>query len=117
MLKWLKKIWRSIFERESRPSSPDDRVSQTHELRWAKRPVAIYLGVGCPPPMHWKSCHPRTRVRFKAQMTCSRGHAIVLSGHSISLDGVVRPSVVCRTTGCDFHEWVELKDWTDGALP
>lgn len=121
MFGWLARLWRSTFGGKSHRSQPDDHVllqpcRPIREPRRVRHQVAVYFGEGNPPPMHWKSCHPRTRARFKAHMTCSRGHAIVLSGHSISSEGAVRPSVVCRTEGCDFHDWVELKDWTDGAL-
>ena len=120
MFGWLRRLWRSIFVGERGASSLDRPAarpqSPTRAHRPAGKPVAAFSGQGEPPPMHWKSCHPRTRPRFKAQMTCARGHAIVLSGHTISAQGEVRPSVVCRTPGCDFHDWVRLKDWTDGVL-
>lgn len=75
-----------------------------------------FAGPADPPRMRWKACHPRTAHRFKAQLTCSRGHGITLSAHSIEPDGRVRPSVVCRSPGCDFHEVVRLDGWTGGHL-
>ena len=120
MFGWLAKLWRSIFVSDRKSSPPERPILRPHgpirEYIPVGRPIAAYRGEGDPPPMHWKSCHPRTRARFKAHMTCTRGHAIVLSGHRISSEGTVRPSVVCRTKGCDFHDWVKLKEWTDGAL-
>lgn len=64
----------------------------------------------------WKSCHPRTRKRFKAEMVCGNGHRLVLSGHSVDADGTVAPSVVCRVPECDFHDFVRLLDWQGGKL-
>jgi hypothetical protein len=66
--------------------------------------------------MYWKDCHPSTRRRFKAELTCSRGHGITLKGHAVHSDGRVEPSVVCLHPGCSFHEFVRLKGWTAGAL-
>lgn len=68
------------------------------------------------PVLSWKPCHPSTMRRYKAQMTCPRGHGLVLKNHSIDSTGRVQPSVVCRTEGCDFHEYVRLKDWSFGRL-
>lgn len=66
--------------------------------------------------LSWKPCHPSTMDRFKAQMSCPRGHGLVLKNHSIDSAGRVQPSVVCKTEGCDFHEYVRLKDWNFGPL-
>ena len=79
-------------------------------------PMKRFAGSGDPPPMGWKACHPRTQHRFKAQLTCARGHGITLPGHSVEPDGQVRPSVVCRSPGCSFHEVVRLDGWTGGYL-
>lgn len=73
-------------------------------------------GAGEPPALHWKACHPSTERRFKAQLTCPRGHGMVLKRHSIAEDGRVRPSVVCRSPRCDFHAIVKLDRWDRGAL-
>jgi hypothetical protein len=75
-----------------------------------------YIGGDRPPPLHWKDCHPSTRRRFKAELTCSRGHAISLKAHGICSDGSVQPSIVCLHPRCDFHEFVRLDGWTAGAL-
>lgn len=79
-------------------------------------PMKRFVSSGSPPPMQWKACHPRTEGRYKAQLTCSRGHGITLSRHSIEPDGRVHPSVVCRSPGCGFHEVVRLEGWTGGYL-
>lgn len=75
-----------------------------------------YVGQNRPPPLHWKDCHPSTRHRFKAELTCSRGHGITLKGHAVHSDGRVEPSVVCLHPGCNFHEFVRLKEWMAGTL-
>jgi hypothetical protein len=75
-----------------------------------------WTGSDRPPRLMWKDCHPRTRATFKAELTCSNGHSVSLRGHSIASDGRVSPSVVCRTTGCDFHDFVSLDGWSAGAL-
>jgi len=49
-------------------------------------------------------------------MACSSGHVLTLRRHSIDLDGNVSPSVVCPTSGCGFHEFVRLDDWTFGKV-
>lgn len=53
-----------------------------------------------------------------AMLCCSNGHQGMLAhsdgpGHEISTEGVVSPSVVCTTEGCDFHELVTLVGWAD----
>jgi len=64
----------------------------------------------------WKECHARARATFKAELTCSNGHAVSLRGHHIDEDGAVSPSVVCRAVGCDFHDWVRLDAWSAGEV-
>ena len=95
-----------------RPAAPSDARARTFQ------PIALarYEGDGEPPSMNWKPCHPRTVHRFKAHMTCASGHAIVLKDHSIRADGAVHPSVVCRTPGCRFHDFVVLTDWRGGDI-
>lgn len=41
-----------------------------------------------------------------------------VSGHSISPDGTVNPSVVCPHTevGCRFHQFVKLESWDSAIL-
>ena len=31
--------------------------------------------------------------------------------HSVAIDGIVTPSVVCPWEGCRFHEFVKLNGW------
>ena len=33
------------------------------------------------------------------------------SGHEISADGTVRPSLDCGYDDCGFHKWVRLEGW------
>jgi hypothetical protein len=69
-----------------------------------------------PPPMQWAPCHPSTMRRFKASMTCPKGHGLTLTKHSIAATGEVSPSVVCPSPGCSFHEYVRLDRWSFGPL-
>jgi hypothetical protein len=78
--------------------------------------VRQYHGANKPPSLHWKACNPSTIRRFKAEMTCSQGHSLVLKGHSVGADGQVAPSVVCRADGCTFHDFVRLEGWSAGAM-
>ena len=80
-------------------------------------PLSLHSGEGRPPKLHWKPSHPSTIKRFKAEVTCSRGHAIALRDHTVEADGRVIPSIVCKTPGCDFHEIVRLDGWSAGRLP
>jgi hypothetical protein len=112
MFKWLKNLFGRLLGRVEQ-SAPSPR-----EFRWT-RPVfdlERWVGADRPPPMMWKDCNARTRVTFKAELTCSHGHAVSLRGHSIAADGLVSPSVVCLTPGCDFHDHVRLSNWTAGPL-
>jgi hypothetical protein len=77
----------------------------------------LHRGDGAAPPLQWKKCHPATIRRFKAEITCPFGHTLTLRAHIITTDGRVRPSVVCHSLGCEFHEFVQLKDWDSGQLP
>jgi hypothetical protein len=45
-------------------------------------------------------------------ISCPKGH-IGLLDHAIDEHGVVTPSVVCMTQGCDFHQEVVLEGWGD----
>ena len=96
-------------------------------LGWRQRPAARrhypvmslprYIGEGKPPRLEWKASHPKTIKRFKAEVTCSRGHGIVLRNHTVEADGRVVPSIVCKEPGCNFHEIVLLEGWTAGRVP
>jgi len=76
-----------------------------------------YTGEGKPPRLEWKASHPSTIKRFKAEVTCSRGHGIALRNHTVEADGRVVPSIVCLEPGCDFHEIVRLDGWAAGRIP
>lgn len=111
-------VRRSRSQREGAPSSGHDKLPGRNRERETFGPLALHRfdEAGSPPKLHWKPCDPSVARRFKAQITCSQGHGIVLKGHSIAADGRVRPSVVCTSPGCGFHTFVTLRNWTDGAL-
>jgi hypothetical protein len=94
----------------------------THEptavQRWPRPTIILerWAGPDRPPPLTWKECNPRTRIIFKAELTCANGHGVSLRGHSIAPDGTVSPSVVCLERKCDFHDFVRLDGWSGGAL-
>jgi len=96
--------------------SADVNVERMAVSLYRRVEVPRFRGASNPPPFSWVPCHPSTMQRFKAQMTCPRGHGLVLKGHSIDAAGQVHPSVVCLTQGCDFHEFVRLSEWEFGAL-
>jgi hypothetical protein len=109
---WLKSLW-------SRRPKPRSSIVPPPPARWyvpVYIPIPQYTGSGDPPPLHWKACHPSTVRLFKAEMTCSEGHGLVLKAHSIAADGRVSPSVVCLARGCSFHEYVCLHDWQFGRV-
>ena len=39
------------------------------------------------------------------------GQAASLSGHTISADGSVSPSLICPHNGCTFHDHIKLEEW------
>lgn len=50
-----------------------------------------------------------------ASVTCPEcGESATLTGHDISDDGTVTPSVVCPHDGCSWHAWVKLDGWAPG---
>lgn len=110
----LQFLW-GLFGRKPPAPTPSPPSAQSTWFR-PRFDLKEWTGDGSPPPMTWKRCHPRTRSIFKAELTCSNGHAISLRGHSISSDGTVTPSVVCTTPGCDFHDFIRLNSWRSGAL-
>lgn len=60
----------------------------------------------------WKGAR-RDGVRT-ANVSCGKcGRVASLSGHTISADGTVSPSLVCPHEGCDWHVWVRLMVWSD----
>jgi hypothetical protein len=113
----ISRLLQKCFSRSSRSGLPSIFSQQTDQTpRYVPKLVSRYSGPADPPPMRWKACHPSTRRRFKAELTCPFGHGITLKGHSVSSDGSVKPSVVCRAPGCTFHEIVQLRDWDMGEV-
>lgn len=128
MLKWLKAFFRLLgFGRKPEPTSLETRETSRRISRPALVPqprrqyprmsLREHVGDGRPQNLQWKASHPSTIARFKAEVTCSRGHAITLRDHTIEQDGRVIPSIVCKTQGCDFHEVVRLEGWRAGRIP
>lgn len=115
MFGWLKALFR---RRPKQPlnSKAAHPIDAEYYYGWPVRGIHRYDGPSDPPPMHWKPCHPSTMRRFKAEMTCSAGHSLVLRSHQIAEDGRVQPSVVCTVPGCSFHEFVRLQTWEFGDL-
>lgn len=109
LLNFLFKLFGFLFGLRKKQPEPDRRYHLVEVPR-------IGDGSGDSHVLSWKPCHPSTMRRFKAQMTCPRGHGLVLTNHSIDSTGLVQPSVICMTEGCDFHEYVHLKDWNFGPL-
>jgi hypothetical protein len=119
MWKWIKSLFSGLLGTRDRKSpAPLPPRQHTPTPRWTRPVLSIdrHTGMNQPPPLKWKECHPRTRAKFKAELTCSRGHAISLRSHTIAPDGMVHPSVVCLEPGCDFHDHVRLKQWEGGSL-
>lgn len=114
MLSWIRSLLRWFCGERSTTNTPQQ--SQDRDFFPSGVAIRRYVGVDGPPPMHWKACHPSTVSRFKAEMTCSGGHALVLRNHSIGTDGSVKPSVVCMAAGCSFHDFVRLEGWTGGPI-
>jgi hypothetical protein len=113
MMMWLRKAVSALLRRLglSRARPPQRRG-------WSRPVISMkrWSGPGRPPRFMWKDCDARTRARFKAELTCSSGHGVSLRGHSIAADGMVSPSVVCLAPGCDFHDFVQLEEWSAGSL-
>lgn len=113
ILEKIVRFFKRWFEGEGTTSqSPAARYERKYYLQRIPR----YNGKGQPPAGHWAPCHPSTMRRFKAQMACTAGHALALNNHSVAGDGRVRPSIVCRAPGCDYHEIVLLEGWTFGDI-
>ena len=65
-----------------------------------------------PLPMTWRMVWAnREKTAKSAIITCANSHDGALLGHSIALDGTVRPSCVCTVEDCGWHEMVVLADW------
>lgn len=116
---WLPSLFaRLLFAGPSTPSpasAPRKREAKSYEPRRVL--IRRSADDGEAPPLHWSPCHPSTISRFKAELTCSYGHGLVLRSHRIDASGDVFPSVVCPSKGCAFHEYVKLDEWSFGSLP
>lgn len=126
MPKWWMAVLRFFVGREKAKPSASRKLRPVQGRPAAavpsRRPYPLtalkeHAGEGRPEKLHWKASHPSTIKRFKAEVTCSRGHGIALRDHTIEADGRVIPSIVCRTPGCDFHEVVRLEGWRSGRVP
>ncbi|ACS40453.1 MULTISPECIES: hypothetical protein [Methylobacteriaceae] len=113
MFDWLRSLLRRLWLGRSGDAP---RTERPVEPRHRQVTIRRYGGGDRPPPLHWKACHPSTVRRFKAEMTCSQGHALVLKDHTVTAEGRVLPSVVCQARGCTFHEFVRLDGWAAGEL-
>ncbi|MCW2082439.1 UNVERIFIED_ORG: hypothetical protein M2193_004614 [Bradyrhizobium japonicum] len=111
MPRWLRSLLSRMLPRKNPVHQPTSRLWTRPRLD-----VPRYAGAGEVPPMHWRSCHPATVRRFKAEFSCPNGHGIVLKGHSIDADGTVHPSVVCPSRSCGFHDFVRLARWDAGPV-
>lgn len=120
MLRWLLNRLRSIFFGKAPRRTPGvedaERPVSIPPRSYPTIPLREHVGNGSPPRMHWKASHPSTIKRFKAEVTCSRGHGIVLRDHTVEANGRVVPSIVCKEPGCDFHEIVRLDGWRWGYI-
>lgn len=126
MQRWLKAVlrffvggraaWPSV-SRHPRPAPTRQAAAGPRRRSYPLLGLKEHAGDGRPARLHWKASHPSTMRRFKAEVTCSRGHGITLRNHTIEADGRVVPSIVCRTPDCDFHEIVRLEGWRSGRIP
>lgn len=118
LTRWLSKIFAGR-KPESPPAVPAPNPPSTPRSgvrRYKRVSIPLYLGSGDPPPGHWKQCAPSAVKRFKAELTCPRGHGMTLKGHSVDVHGVVSPSVVCHVPSCSFHDFVVLEGWANGEV-
>ena len=99
MLAWLKRVINSVLARMGAGRRAGQVPSSLRQRRERVVTVPIHRAKGRMPPLRWRPCHPSTVTRFKAEMSCSQGHGLVLRGHSVSADGRVMPSVVCLHPG------------------
>lgn len=114
MLRHIKAFFARLFPK--RTVLHGGRVYDALLIGRLAHPFPRFDGEGDPPRGHWKPAHKRTRSRFKAEFTCPSGHGMTLKSHVVMSDGLLIPSVVCRHSGCAFHEWARLQDWDFGEL-
>ena len=121
----MRVAWLSVLRRTfgGRPEEALGEPAASSKLVKPKSRTFAPLGIprfngmsAAAPPLSWTACHPSTIRRFKAQLTCSAGHGLVLKNHAIDAAGNVYPSVVCRFPGCKFHSYVRLQQWDLGAI-
>ncbi len=64
-------------------------------------------------PGTWRRVAEAARAVWVALVCCPQcGVECSLRGtHAVEADGTVRPSLVCPTEGCSFHEHVRLDGW------
>jgi hypothetical protein len=108
---WLRAIGGWIAKGPARVAGQFRNRSQSSILAMRR-----HTGSDDPPPLYWSPAHASTRSRFKATLTCSEGHGLVLKSHRVLANGNVAPSVVCRHVGCGFHRWVRLDGWSFGQI-
>lgn len=118
-MKWLYALIAWIYRATGLANPRNDQTSIRMDSFYGRRRLDIQRcaeDMGSPSPMQWAACHPSTRKRYKATMTCSNGHVLTLRGHVIEQDGTVSPSVICPKKGCSFHAYVRLANWTFGRI-
>ena len=64
-------------------------------------------------PGHWRPWENKPGVKAAALtcIGCKRALFLDPSIHTILLDGMVTPSLVCTHPGCTWHVWIRLVDW------
>ena len=73
--------------------------------------IEIPQGNSWKDPGVWKGVRRVDGTR-SASISCPKcGQPASLSDHTIADDGTVPPSLVCPYDGCEFHDYVTLKDW------
>lgn len=71
-----------------------------------------------PKPLTWHKVDNELEERIF--FTCPNGHTSLLEDlivpwnilHHVNKKGKVRPSVICFSKGCKFHDFITLQDWT-----
>jgi predicted RNA-binding Zn-ribbon protein involved in translation (DUF1610 family) len=72
--------------------------------------MASYLRNNGHAPGSWKPLVDSGKM--SASFACPKcGKVELLTNHQIGKGGVVTPSVVCQTEGCNFHENIILEGW------
>lgn len=66
-------------------------------------------------PWEWGATPPYGRAALIGCPGCLRPATVGLKDHTIGTDGTVHPSFVCRHSGCRFHAFIRLLDWSAPA--